>query len=102
MLLGVDRLASVRGLADQRLAVIDLIRATLEEASSRRPLLITLDDLQWADPATVLALGLLPVQLFSYPVAWILAQRPLPSSPQLKAWAPGCPRPGRAESTWGR
>src|SRR5262249_47228673 len=47
------------------------------------PLLITLDDLQWADPATLLALGTLCVQLFSYPVAWVLAQRPLPVSAQL-------------------
>jgi predicted ATPase len=47
-------------------------------------LLITLDDLQWADPATLLALGLLPAQLFSYPVAWVLAQRPVPSSSQLQ------------------
>ena len=77
-------LAPVRALADQRLAVIECIRVALERAS-RRPLLITLDDLQWADPATLLALGSLPLQLFSFPIAWILAQRPLPASPRLQS-----------------
>src|SRR5499427_2090758 len=80
-------LAPLRSLADQRLMMIECIRAALEQASSRRPLLITLDDLQWADPATLLTLGTLPIQLFSYPVAWILAQRPLPTSPALESLA---------------
>jgi DNA-binding CsgD family transcriptional regulator len=78
-------LAPVRALPDQRLAVIDCIRVALEQASRRRSLLITLDDLQWADPATLLALGSLPAQLFSFPVAWVLAQRPLPSSQRLQS-----------------
>jgi DNA-binding CsgD family transcriptional regulator len=84
VVLSEDELVPLRGLVDQRLAVIECIRAALERVSRRRPLLITLDDLQWADPATLLALGLLPVQLFSYPVAWVLAQRPVPSSSQLQ------------------
>ena len=78
-------LAPLRALTDQRLAVIECIRAALERASRLRPLLITLDDLQWADPATLLALGSLPAQLFSFPVAWILAQRPLPTSARLQS-----------------
>ena len=83
MVVSAADLAPLRTLPDQRLAVIECIRAELERASHRRPFLITLDDLQWADPATLLALGSLPVQLFSLPVAWILAQRPLPTSPRL-------------------
>jgi DNA-binding CsgD family transcriptional regulator len=78
-------LAPLRVLADQRLAVIECIRAALEQASHRQPLLIMVDDLQWADPATLLALGSLPAQLFSFPVAWILAQRPLPTSPRRQS-----------------
>jgi DNA-binding NarL/FixJ family response regulator/tetratricopeptide (TPR) repeat protein len=84
MLVSSADLAPSRVLADQRLAVIEYIRTALERASHRRPLLITLDDLQWADPATLLALGSLPGQLFSFPIAWILAQRPLPASPRLQ------------------
>ena len=80
-------LAPLRTLVDQRLMMIEFIRTALERASSRRPLLISLDDLQWADPATLLTLGTLPIQLFSYPVAWILAQRPLPTSTALQSLA---------------
>ena len=86
-LLSEADLAPVRALVDQRLGVIERIRAVLEGACRRGPLLITLDDLQWADAATVLALGSLPAQLFSYPVAWILAQRPQPSPVRLQGLA---------------
>ena len=85
MLVSTADLAPFRALPDQRLAVIDCIRTALERASHRQPLLITVDDLQWADPATLLALGSLPVQLFSLPVAWIVAQRPLPASSRLQS-----------------
>jgi predicted ATPase len=58
MLMSAAELAPLRALPDQRLAVIECIRTALERASHRRPLLITLDDLQWADPATLLAPGI--------------------------------------------
>jgi len=76
-------LESLRGLTDQRLAVVERMRAAAERAAATRPLLIVLDDLQWADPASLLALGSLPVTLFSYPVGWLLALRPWPASPAL-------------------
>jgi DNA-binding CsgD family transcriptional regulator len=66
------------GLADQRLPAVDEMRAALEAASSRQPVFVALDDLQWADPSTLLALGTLPPALFSYPVGWLLARRPWP------------------------
>lgn len=84
-LLDLAGLNELRTLSDQRLAVIDRMHSALEAASIRRPLLIALDDLQWADAATLLALGTLPRELFSYPVAWLLARRPLPSTPALEA-----------------
>jgi len=78
-------LGSLRGLLDQRLAVVEAMQAALEAAAARGPLLIVLDDVQWADPPTLLALGLLPPALFSYPVGWLLARRPWPASAQLSA-----------------
>jgi DNA-binding CsgD family transcriptional regulator len=76
-------LDSLRDLTDQRLAVVERMRAALEQAAASRPVLVVLDDLQWADSASLLALGSLPVTLFSYPVGWLLALRPVPASPAL-------------------
>jgi DNA-binding CsgD family transcriptional regulator len=76
-------LESLRTLTDQRLAVVERMRVALEQAAASRPLLVVLDDLQWADPASLLALGSLPAALFSYPVGWLLGLRPLPASPVL-------------------
>ena len=81
--LASGELGSLRSLGDQRLAVIERMQAALERASSSRPVLVVLDDLQWADTATLLALGSLPLSLFSYPVGWLLALRPLPARPAL-------------------
>jgi predicted ATPase len=77
-------LSSLGDLVDRRLEVIDRFRGAFEVASSHRPILVVIDDLQWADPATLMALGSLPRQLFSYPVSWILARRPVPAIPQLR------------------
>ncbi|MGH9079242.1 MAG: LuxR C-terminal-related transcriptional regulator, partial [Acidimicrobiales bacterium] len=73
------------GRLDQRGAVLEIFRGSLESAATRGPLLVLLDDLQWADQATIAALGWLPEQLFSYPIVWLLARRPLPSSSSLEA-----------------
>ncbi|MEV8631610.1 AAA family ATPase [Streptosporangium sp. NPDC051023] len=51
------------------------VRTSLERRAERGPLLVTLDDLQWADPATLMALRTLPSQLARRPLAWLLARR---------------------------
>jgi predicted ATPase/DNA-binding CsgD family transcriptional regulator len=53
---------------------ISQLQAYLEQWSAAAPVLVALDDLQWAGPATQLALRMLPGQLARYPIAWILAQ----------------------------
>ncbi|MEU8382406.1 AAA family ATPase [Streptosporangium sp. NPDC048865] len=55
------------------------VRTSLERRLASGPLLVTLDDLQWADPATVMALRTMPSRLASYPVAWLLARRDTPA-----------------------
>ena len=55
----------------------------LERAALEGPLLISLDDLQWADSGTAAALRALPVRLADLPIAWILAFRPDQGSTQL-------------------
>ena len=50
------------------------MRAHLEQRAAANPVLVCLDDLQWASPATLAALGTLPRELKWHPVAWILAR----------------------------
>jgi DNA-binding CsgD family transcriptional regulator/tetratricopeptide (TPR) repeat protein len=59
---------------DLRLWLIEQLQARLEERVSHGPLLIALDDLQWADPTTTLALRSLIPELASYPLVWILSR----------------------------
>jgi DNA-binding CsgD family transcriptional regulator len=50
------------------------LQAGLERRAAAAPVLVSLDDLQWASPATLLALRMLPRELARYPLAWILAR----------------------------
>jgi DNA-binding CsgD family transcriptional regulator len=50
------------------------LQATLIKQAAVAPVLVSLDDLQWASQSTLLALRVLPGQLATYPVAWILAR----------------------------
>nr|AHE14801.1 RebR-like transcriptional regulator [uncultured bacterium] len=75
--MSVERL--VRGPAgegdDSYLQLIERVRARLEKLVMRTPTLIAIDDLQWADPATLLALRFLPEQLSDQPITWLLTRR---------------------------
>ncbi|MCO5995484.1 helix-turn-helix transcriptional regulator [Actinoallomurus rhizosphaericola] len=51
------------------------IRAALEGRCGEGPVLVGLDDLQWADPATLTAVHTLTRALASRPVVWLLARR---------------------------
>jgi DNA-binding CsgD family transcriptional regulator/tetratricopeptide (TPR) repeat protein len=74
-------------MGDQRMWMLDRLTAVLESEASRRPLVITVDDLQWADQATWLAVRALPERLFTLPILWVLARRPNPSpAPLAAAW----------------
>jgi ATP/maltotriose-dependent transcriptional regulator MalT len=59
---------------DLRLWLVDQLRTRLEKRLAEGPHLLTLDDLQWADPTTLLALRSLLPELASYPLVWILAR----------------------------
>jgi DNA-binding CsgD family transcriptional regulator len=49
-------------------------RAHLEELASSGPVLVGIDDLHWADPATLHKLRTLPGLLAPYPLSWILVR----------------------------
>ena len=57
---------------------ITQIRAHLEQRSADTPVLVCLDDLHWANPATLAALRTLPRDLKRHPVAWLLARSSTP------------------------
>jgi DNA-binding CsgD family transcriptional regulator len=59
-------------------ARIGALHDHLIERAAVAPVLITVDDLQWADHATLLALRVLPGQLARHPVAWVLARSGTP------------------------
>ena len=61
---------------EQRYWLLQDIQALLERAALRQPVVICLDDLQWADSGTLAALRSLPAQLAPLPVGWVLAFRP--------------------------
>ena len=70
-------------LPEQRYWLLQDLEAMLERSAIEGPLLISLDDLQWADSGTAAALRALPVRLADMPIAWVLALRPDQGSTQL-------------------
>jgi DNA-binding CsgD family transcriptional regulator len=66
--------ASRLGAPEAWIPAADQIRTLLERRAKASPMLVSLDDLQCADQATLFALRLLPRQLTSYPLVWCLAR----------------------------
>ncbi|MEN3285135.1 MAG: hypothetical protein V7607_6275 [Solirubrobacteraceae bacterium] len=61
------------------------LEAMLEKASLATPLLLCLDDLQWADRGTVAGLRALAAWLSALPIVWVGAYRPGQTSAELAA-----------------
>jgi DNA-binding NarL/FixJ family response regulator len=70
---------------DQRFWLLREMQESLERAAMRVPLLVIVDDVQWADPATLVALGMLPRQLLPHRILWILAVRSGELDPAVRA-----------------
>jgi len=51
-----------------------IVFTRLEEMAAAGPILVTADDIQWADQGTLNALRSLPRRLAAYPLSWILAK----------------------------
>jgi DNA-binding CsgD family transcriptional regulator/DNA-binding Lrp family transcriptional regulator len=69
-------LSSLHSAPEQRYWRMQDLQSLLERAAMESPLLVFLDDLQWADSGTVAALRALPTGLASVPIGWVLAMRP--------------------------
>ncbi len=64
--------------------VVDAFVDLVEELALHGPLMIGLDDLQWADPSSLLVLSAIGRRLAYLPVVLVGAYRPSPRSPQLQ------------------
>ena len=66
-----------------RFRVVDAFTDLVEELALAGPVLLGLDDLQWADPSSLLALGALARRLTDLPVGVIGCLRPFPRAAEL-------------------
>ena len=69
--------------------MVDEIVDFVEASSSSGPLVLSLDDLHWADPSTLLAVRALSRRTGQLPVILVLALRPTPRTPELAAVTDG-------------
>jgi hypothetical protein len=60
------------------------VQTLMERAALRQPLMVCLDDVQWADAGCGFALRMLTQWLASLPVAWLIAVRPNQGAPQIR------------------
>ena len=87
---------------EQRYWLLQDIQALLEQAALRQPVLVCLDDLQWADSGTSAALRSLPARLSYLPVGWVLAFRPPGADGDLSRAVAELRRAGAGTSVLGR
>ena len=78
-------LGEVHASPEQRYWLFQDLEALLEGAALRGPLLICLDDLQWADTGTAAVLRALRSRPATAPIGWVIALRPGQGSPQVRS-----------------
>jgi DNA-binding CsgD family transcriptional regulator len=93
-LLPEDALAHLSRGHDHRIWLVQHLAEQIEARAARTPVLIALDDVQWADPLSRFVLRQLPARLRTSPVLWLLARRQGPNRAAdeiLTAAAPALP-----------
>ncbi|MEU0257072.1 AAA family ATPase [Streptomyces sp. NPDC006184] len=80
-LLSADAFADLAGSHDQRIWLVERLAEAIESKARAGPVVIALDDIQWADPLSRFALKLLPARLRTSPVLWALTRRQGPGGP---------------------
>src|SRR5436305_1697241 len=73
--LGASELLALERPGDQRFWLLEELAELLELRSREMPILVTLDDMQWADSVTMWAVRVLSQRLTSSPVGWVIATR---------------------------
>ena len=82
-LLDRRELPDLRALPDQRFWLLQDLQHVLERAALGAPIMISIDDVHWADSGTAAALRTLSTQLAGFPIAWVVAVRPSQGSAEL-------------------
>ena len=100
-LLNGEALEQPRSLPEQRYWLLQDLQALLERAALDSPLLVCLDDLQWADGGTAAALRALPRRLAALPIGWLIAVRPDQGAPQIMSARAQLMRDGAARIVLG-
>ena len=95
-------LGDSRASREQRYWLLQDIQALLERSALRQPILICLDDMQWADSGTRAAIRTLPTRLASLPIGWVLAFRPVEADSDLGRAAAELVRNGAVQTVLGR
>ncbi|GGU57279.1 AAA family ATPase [Kitasatospora aureofaciens] len=80
-LLSGDDLADLARNHDQRIWLVERLAEAIEARATDTPVLIGLDDVQWADALSRFALQQLPTRLRTSPVLWMLTGRREPAGP---------------------
>lgn len=78
--------AMLPGAPDAEFRIIDALIDFVEHLCATGPVVVALEDLQWADPSTLLALNRLGRELPRLPAVVIATLRPLPRSEDLQAF----------------
>jgi DNA-binding CsgD family transcriptional regulator/DNA-binding Lrp family transcriptional regulator len=78
-------LSSLHAAPGQRYWRLLDLHSLLERAALESPLLVFMDDAQWADSGTAAALRALPPRLASLPIGWVVAMRPDHGVGQLRS-----------------
>ncbi|MER7569081.1 AAA family ATPase [Streptomyces sp. NPDC097941] len=80
-LLSSDAFVDLARNHDQRIWLVERLAEAIEARAGNMPVLIALDDVQWADPLSRFALKQLPTRLRTSPVLWMLTGRLEPAGP---------------------
>jgi DNA-binding CsgD family transcriptional regulator len=81
-------------LREQRYWLLEELEGVLEKLAMKSPLLLCIDDVQWADSALLAALRTLPARLMTFPVVWLVAYRPPQALPELRGVIEGLDQAG--------
>jgi AAA ATPase domain len=96
--------AEIAGLIDGGAAefrIVERFAELLERMALEGPLLVAIDDVQWADPSTVTALRFVTRHLLDVPVSFVLASRPIPRGHELAGFVDTSIRDGALHVTLG-